>query len=205
MLSDNVYLSKSKELVIELKKRIALLKQKLTNYKLLIIDDDIEYKKTFESSISPIIQSEHQKCNLSFCAFCVNLKKSACHKYCFSCSKSFFSECGLLLPGTFPFMTNYLDSEGNETMPWTLIPGCNYFEQLDNQHYFDNFVSIDDAITIAFYEAVEGLYLGISRGKRPCHICASINLEIYNSCYKSENFNYDNPCTKVLENVMKYY
>lgn len=205
MLNEKIILKKSKEITAILKKLFNLLKKKFISYELNITSGDKKYIKDFVELIGPEIQSKHQKFNLYYCAFCSNLEKSICHENCFSCSKKVFSECGLLIPGIFPFMTNYQDSEGNDILPWTLIPCCKNFNQLDKHQYFKNFRADKQSITVAFYETLEGLYLGISRGKKPCHICASVKIDIYNSCYKSGVSDDNKPCTRILDNIIKYY
>jgi hypothetical protein len=205
MLNEKIILKKTKEITATLKKVFNLLKKKFISYDLNITTGDRKYIKHFDKVLGLEIRNKHRELNLYCCAFCSNLEKSICHENCFSCSKKVFSDCGLLLPGIFPFMTNRQDTEGNDILPWAIIPCCKNFSQLDEHQYFKNFRAANESITVAYYETLEGLYLGISHGKKPCHICASINIDIYNSCYKNGICDDNKSCTKILDNILKYY
>jgi hypothetical protein len=78
-------------------------------------------------------------------------------------------------------------------------------ERLDSRKYFRNFTSNDLSVTTACYEAAEGIFRGISHGKRPCHICASVNLDIYNSCIRNGKAGENTPCNRIIAEISSHY
>ena len=170
-----------------------------------IAPDDKSYLKHFESVIGPEIYLKHAADFSVFCVFCSHLQRSSCHEYCFSCTKGTYKECSLLLPGTFSFTDSYFDALDEEFMPWIFKTPCTHFERLMPDKYFRNFLSVDHSITIACYEALEGIFFGISRGKRPCHICASVCLDIYNICTQTGKTTEDSPCDRIIAEISSQY
>lgn len=191
-----------KKLLILKNKYILPSKDKLSE-ELNLFFDDIKYKKHFQSNLGPMIYNFHVNGNLICCAFCSSLKRSECHEFCFKCSKGIYEECSPLLPGTFSFSSNYIDPFGEEVMPWIFKTPCTGFERIVGNNYFRNFISSNKSITMANFEVLEGLFTGISRDKKPCHICASVSLEIYKDCTEQEKESV--ACSKVSQFITDKY
>jgi hypothetical protein len=168
-----------------------------------LVFDDTKYKKYFENILGPMIYEFHINSNLTCCAFCSWLKRSKCHKFCSKCSKGVYEECSPLLPGTFSFSSNILDSSGEEQIPWIFKTPCTGFERITGKKCFKNFISKDRTITITNYEVLEGLFTGVTRGKKPCHICASASLDMYKQC--SEQGSESKTCNKVSKYITDKY
>jgi len=170
-----------------------------------IFTDDKQYRKYFEKNAGHRIYTTHLNSYRVCCSFCRNLKKSQCHEYCFSCSKGTYNECSPLLPGTFSFSGAYFDSVEKEYVPWIFKTPCAGFERLNHKKYYRNFVSLKQSVTVANYEVLEGLFTGICREKRPCHICASVNISIFNKCAGVEKNIKNRPCDKIIDEIAKKY
>lgn len=166
--------------------------------------DDMRYKRNFKHVIGQKLYQSHLNENFISCAFCSHLKRSTCHKYCFACSKNTYKECSLLLPGIFPFTGSYTDSIDERT-PWIFKIPCTSFERLADGDYFRNFTSLNQNITIANFEALEGIFNGLSRGKRPCHICAAVNLEMFNRCSNSDKSIENIFCERIIKETSPRY
>lgn len=169
-----------------------------------IINDDSKYFKYFHSVIGPEIYHRQSRTYFVCCAFCTQLHKSNCHDFCFSCSKRVYPSCGSVLPESFSIGGLYYSKNNSEDRPWIFCTPCTNFESLNESKYFRNFVVPDNQITIANLEALEGLFLGFSRGKRPCHICASININLYNSCPHNVRSELS-PCHKFVYEIQQKY
>ena len=150
-----------------------------------------------------MIYNFHINSNLICCAFCSNMMRSECHEFCFKCSKGVYAGCSPLLPGTFSFNSGYTDSSDEEVMPWIFKTPCTGFERIVGKNYFRNFTSSDKSIAIANYEVLEGLFTGASRGKKPCHVCASVSMDIYKEC--SEQEKNCQACSKVSKYISDKY
>ena len=164
-------------------------------------ESDFIYKCHFMLHTAPKIFEAHVSCPKNFCTFCNNLLKSSSHKFCFKCIKKTYSGSTHLLPGTFSFTGSYYDSAGGSCTPWLLRAPCQYFERLELKNYFRNFIFPGSPATIELLEAAEGIFTGMSRGKRPCHICASTGIEIYNHCFKAQINSLSLPCTEILDKI----
>jgi hypothetical protein len=175
------------------------------NSKSDLISYDSIYKKTFINVIGSEIYKQHIKSNLTFCAFCSHLTQSSCHVYCFKCKKNIYEECSSLLPGTFSFTDSYFDSIGDDFLPWLYKTPCTEFERLSPGNYYKHFNSTIKANTVANYEVLEGIFTGISRSQRPCHICASVDIDILNRCPESERQAKDIPCKKIINEISNKY
>lgn len=184
-------------------KGAVILKGLLRNFS--ILSDDTCYRKHFNKITKPEIYRKHSFEHFVCCAFCRNLERSRCHEFCFSCSIGTYRECGPLTPGTFEFTGSYVDMPENELKPWIFRTPCAQFERLDSRKYFRNFTSNDLSVTTACYEAAEGIFCGISHGKRPCHICASVNLDIYNSCIRNGKVEENTPCNRIITEISSHY
>ena len=165
--------------------------------------DDIKYKKAFKNNIGPVLYKKHVSLDYISCVFCNNLSKSMCHDYCFSCSKKSYKECSILLPGTFPFTDKNLDSL--EYVPWLFKKPCTAFERIEEHRYFKHLNSISHTITISSYEILEGVFKGFLHGKKPCHICASVDIDIYNKCIGCKCTEGNKPCSDIMKNISSTY
>lgn len=170
-----------------------------------LISDDTLYKKQFNKAIGPQIYQMHLNGHFICCTFCTKIKKSNCHENCFKCSVDIYKECSPLLPGTFPFKDSHFDSMGSESIPWIFKTPCTNFERIESNRYYKNFNSSVQSITVANYEVLEGIFTGIYRNKRPCHICASVNLDIYNKCLKNDNVEENKPCRNIMGKLTSKY
>ncbi|MDP4094230.1 MAG: hypothetical protein Q8920_12820 [Bacillota bacterium] len=167
-------------------------------------NDDRIYIKQFNKLTGPKIYQMHLNEYLISCAFCSHLSKSSCHEYCFKCSKGVYLDCSFLLPGTFSFSSAYFDNS-DDHQPWIFKTPCSNFERLPENKYFRNFSTLSKSKTAANYEALEGIFTGLSRGKRPCHICASVNMEIYDNCSCSSASAETNPCDRIIDQISARY
>jgi len=109
------------------------------------------------------------------------------------------------LPGTFSFTGNSPVSGHRKNIPWIFKLPCPVFKRLDTKNYFRNFNSLKKGITVANYEVLEGLFLGKSGGKRPCHICASADINIYNKCRENKRIDKAKPCSRIIYEISKTY
>jgi len=169
------------------------------------LSEDSSYIRYFKSCISPLLYQSHVNDYFICCAFCSNLYRTLCHNYCFSCLKKTHKKCSPLLPGTYTFGDSNFDTMENDFVPWIFKTPCTDFERLPEGKYFRNFNSLIPSITVANYEALEGIYIGISHGSRPCHICAAVNINIFNKCSKDETEIEKKPCDKILKEISEIF
>ncbi|MEN8908207.1 MAG: hypothetical protein ABF289_19810 [Clostridiales bacterium] len=172
----------------------------------LDINNDTQYYKFFISTIGPRIFEVHSHKYFVCCAFCVNLNKSNCHDYCYSCSKKVYNECSSILPESFSFVGyHYNRVDDDDFIPWIFRTPCTAFERLTQGKYFKNFIASDNSITIGNFEALEGIFMGLCRGKKPCQICPSVNQNIFNNCSQEERLIENVPCNKLLHEIAIKY
>ena len=169
------------------------------------VSEDKAYIRHFDADISPGIYKGHLDGCFVCCAFCQHLQKSSCHEYCFTCLKRTYMECSTLLPGIFSFVGSHFDAMESTHTPWIFKTPCTAFERLSKKKYFKNFNSNSQSITVANYEALEGIFTGISRGKSPCHICASVNIGIYNDCVRSDKNAEYRYCKEIIDQIRARY
>lgn len=170
----------------------------------LLIDffsEDASYRRLFKACIYPKIYHKHAAANFTCCVFCTHLKKYHCHDFCFTCSKGTYKDCSHLLPGIFPYKDSYFDAVEEKYMPWIFRTPCTRFERLEYKRYFKHFSSFTLSARSANYEVLEGIFLGISQGRRPCHICASVNLDIYKKCSDEDMHVNKFPCDKIVSEI----
>lgn len=187
---------------ITLPDAVALRMQKMIKG-ISLSDEDTEYKKEFENSIGPEIYRLHLGEYFICCAFCSHLVKSSCHEYCFKCSRRAYAECSYLLPGTFSFAASNTESPGN--LPWIFKTPCSEFERLNDKKYFKHFTSLSQEVTVSNYEVLEGIFTGLSRGKKPCHVCASVNMDICSKCSDQAHDSDDHNCNRIIEEIASRY
>jgi hypothetical protein len=168
-----------------------------------INDEDTNYKREFGSIIGPEIYRNHLNKYFVCCAFCAHLERSSCHEYCFKCSKGCYAACSYLLPGTFSFVGDSVENSGEQ--PWIFKTPCTEFERLTDKKYFKHFISPSQEVTVSNYEVLEGIFTGLSRGKKPCHVCAAVNMEIYKNCSDEIKQQDNNKCIKIIEEITSRY
>lgn len=167
--------------------------------------NDRNYRRYFDTVTGPEIFRSHVADNLACCAFCTFLSRSDCHGYCFSCIRGAYETCSYLLPGIYPFSDTHFATAETEPVPWIYRIACPNFQRLDEAEYFKNFNDCGLPVTVANYEALEALYTGISRGKKPCHLCASVSLDIYLHCIESQTPRDNSPCTRICSEIACRY
>jgi len=170
-----------------------------------MLSDDIFYRMEFENTIKNFIYRKHVDASFMCCVFCIYLFRSPCHRFCFSCAKKTYNGCNQLLPGAFSFTDSYFGLTENELKPWAFKVPCKFFERLELRDYLRNFISLDNSATTANYEVLEGIFTGLSRGKRPCHICACVNKQIYNNCFRNAHTLNDTPCENIYNKISAEY
>lgn len=210
----NIYRAASvKQLVCKIKGSVS--KKNIRDIKSHIVEEllqemspennDRKYKKYFISHTGRELYTLHIQSNFICCAFCCHLTRSSCHNYCFSCKKNCYGECGPLLPGSFPFTGENIEKVEVEKIPWVFKIPCTSFERLRSHNYFRNFNSFSPTIAVTNFEVIEGIFTGLSRGKKPCHLCASVDLEIFNNCSNSSKAHGDEACSHVLDEISNKY
>jgi hypothetical protein len=191
-----------KDIYINLLKRYNINLKSILN-RFSLVSEDFLYIKLFEAEIVPKLFHMHIKGNYKSCVFCRHLYSPGCHNCCFACKKNTYSKCSCLLPGVFSSNDSYFSVMENNITPWIFRTPCPEFERLDAGSYFKNFTAPKHFITAENYEVLEGLFFGLTHNKRPCHICASTNIKIYNICTLDDACSSTEPCHKILK-VLSY-
>ena len=169
---------------------------------IICTDSDRIYRKKFRECLLPELYKNHAAADFHSCAFCINLKKAHCHKHCFNCSKEMYQDCGRLLPGIIPAKNHNLNNT-----PWLFRPACINFQRLEIHSYIKHMVNGSPQVATNNLEILEGLFFGISNGSKPCHICASVHMKIFDEC-SSRNRQFkqtETPCTKAFESIKNAY
>lgn len=168
-----------------------------------IFSDDLTYRLFFKHNTATKIYEHHISTEYKSCIFCHHLKKSLYEKHRFICEKDFGKGNSSLLPGPFHFLQLNNDDDYNN-LPWLFITPCENFSRLDRADYFRNFTYFQTSVTVAYYEYLEGLYLGICHNKRPCNICASISLSTYKKCFEDGKTPKNTPCEEIARLMSGY-
>jgi hypothetical protein len=200
MIDDN--LNKFRTFLIAIRKSDKL-KRFLSDF--ACIWDDLTYRIYFKNKLAKIIYKLHSMDYTVSCVFCSNLVKSEDHKYSFTCLHKTYTGTAPLLPGTFSYSGSCPDIKDYSAIPWFFKAPCNYFKRLDSLNYFKNFKLLDSSLSTANYETIEGILFGITRGKRPCQICASVDAEIISECIKEEMSEKASPCSLVRGIIASHY
>lgn len=186
--------------------RILQLMKEALNKAPSVIPEDIAYKWSFINKCMPALYEQHTRELYSNCIFCSNLVKGDCHKYCLKCSKGTYMHCAPALPtiisGSITHRSTCIEKI---TRPWFYRETCSKFSRLSKSKYFKNLYSPLSTISIYNYEALEGLEKGLLSDKRPCHICASLDYEIYRTCLMQDDFNVTSKCTKISSVLNSFY
>jgi hypothetical protein len=91
------------------------------------------------------------------------------------------------------------------TVPWYYKETCSHFRRLPQSSYFRNLNVIFSSVGIYNFEVLEGLVKGLSAGERPCHVCASIDYDIYRRCLEQDDFNPHIPCGLIASELSELY
>lgn len=159
--------------------------------------DDLAYRLSFKHTIAQKIYEHHLNIRYKSCVFCHHLKESPYEKHRFICEKALGKTNSSLLPGPFHFLQLNYDDDDYSNLPWLFRTPCTDFNRLSKSSYFRNFTYFKTSITVAYYEYLEGLYLGICHNKRPCNICASISLSTYKKCFEDGKTPKNTPCGEI--------
>lgn len=170
-----------------------------------LLPEDMQYKSRFNNCLGKKIYQQHLHRNFICCAFCNNLRKSNCHSSCLQCTKGTYSDCSMLLPGILPFSGSGDVRLEEDLTPWIFRTPCTSFERLNSNAYFKNFNSFLLSTTVENYEALEGIFLGWSGKKRPCHLCAFVNMDIFIQCTNTQKNNTKEPCKNILNEIAGIY
>lgn len=170
-----------------------------------VLSDDWRYKRYFVKEYQPQLYQQHTKKHFANCIFCANLAKSSCHKYCFKCAVGTYIRCSPVLPGAIYKEPLYpLESESLVT-PWYYRKPCYHFRRLALDKYCKNIYSLFSSIGIYNMEILEGLEKGLCSGQKPCHICSSVNYELYRECLNQRGFNTSTACHIIKDKLKMAY
>ena len=171
-----------------------------------VIPEDLEYKWRFINQFIPALYEHHIRELYANCIFCSKLVRDDKHNYCLKCSCGTYLHCAPVLPtimfGSVPHSSAYCDKV---MRPWYYKETCSKFSRLPKSKYFRNLYSPLSTLSIYNYESLEGLEKGLLSGKRPCHLCASLDYEIYRTCLNQEDFSVASPCTKIYSVMASFY
>jgi len=156
---------------------------------------DFLYKFFFRKKYISDNYINHVTSDFKNCAFCANLYKSPENKSMLFCSVSGY-------PGQAPLLPDILSFDN--TIPWFYRQPCAKFRRLNKKNYLRNFFHAFSEITIMNCEYLEAVTYGLSRGERPCYICASLNRSIYNRCFFKAGYNTKTPC-RIISNKLNEY
>ncbi len=166
-----------------------------------LLSEDIRYDIYFHRTFIPDLYGRHAASDSSNCLFCRHLVKSVYHRHCLVCSKGTYDNCYL------PFPDILFEDAGNECMfkPWYFMKTCGSFERLPKRQYSRNLHFLFSSITIRSHETLEGLENGLVSGIRPCHICASVDYDLYRRCKRQGDFDISSPCPRIKKELSHIY
>ena len=149
----------------------------------------------------------HKITSFRSCAFCQHLYYDRVIKK-YICSYGEYEACSSLVPCIIPnssLMFNKTYVEEEEQIPWLFKEPCLNFEVLNSKNYFRNFISFNLNSSVIKLEALEGILMGNCSGTIPCHICASVNKEIYTKCRYLQKANEIGKCSIIYSNLNKCF
>ena len=170
-----------------------------------MLSDDMRYQLYFYRSYLPELYRRHVSKNYKNCLFCSRLVKSGCHRYCLKCSAGTYIKCYPPLPGLLYAVPVHTDDGDQLAVPWYFRKTCSGFKRLPLFWYWHNIYSVFPSIALSNYEALEGLEKGLSSGARPCHICATVDYDLYRKCMRQPDFDVSAPCMKIRDELKKAY
>lgn len=170
-----------------------------------VFSEDTVYKWHIIRDYMPKLYKLHTSELYANCVFCANLVRAGCHRHCLKCSSGTYIHCSPLLPGILYYETSYPYSMNSLTVPWYYMETCSSFKRLPSNNYLKNFKVALSSIGIYNFEVLEGLGKGLSAGEKPCHVCASIDYELYKKCSCQEDFDTCTPCHKIVTELANIY
>lgn len=170
-----------------------------------VLSEDSVYKWHFRRDYMPDLYRQHTSELYANCIFCVNLVRSGCHRHCLKCGIGTYIHCSPPLPGILYYETRHPYIVDSLTVPWYYKETCSSFKRLPPNHYFRNLHVALSSIDIYNFEVLEGLEKGLSSGEKPCHICASMDYELYRKCSGQGDFDVSTPCHKITKELSAIY
>lgn len=172
-----------------------------------LISLDFIYRLYYMAIFGTKIFYRHKISSYRSCAFCKHLVFDKCiSKYI--CKHGEYEACSSIVPGIIPNPSIhgglYFEEE-DEQVPWLFKETCSNFEVLELKEYFRNFVSFDLNTSVIKLESIEGILLGSCSGELPCHICASVNKEIYTKCRYLAKASQLGKCSVIYDNLSEIY
>lgn len=170
-----------------------------------VLPEDTIYKWHFIRDYMPELYKQHTSELYMNCVFCANLVRSGCHRHCLKCSAGTYIHCSPLLPGIIYHGAGYPYSMEPQSVPWYYRETCSSFKRVPPKHYFRNLHIVPGSTGIYNFEVLEGLEKGLSAGEKPCHVCASVNYELYRKCSGQQDFDTSTPCRKITAELGTFY
>lgn len=199
----NITDSNLSERIITLLKR--LIKAIMMFRPITVLSEDMQYKLYFIREYMPKLYWQHTIRNHVNCIFCANLVKSRCHRHCLKCASGTYIKCGPPLPGAIFGEAPVVDEGDRLSIPWYYRKPCEDFRRLRPDNYCKNLYPILSTICIYHYEVLEGLENGLSWGMKPCHVCASVNYDVYKKCTSQQGFDVSTPCYRITDVLHDIY
>lgn len=170
-----------------------------------LLSDDAQYKWHFIKEYMPELYQKHTSEEYASCIFCANLVRSRCHSNCLKCSAGTYIRCGPSMPGVICKESTYPDDAESMPVPWYYKKPCYHFIRLPQTRYHKNIYSMLSPAGIFHFEILEGLETGLCSDKKPCHICASVNYNLYRECSGQEDFEENTPCHRIKSELKDIY
>lgn len=169
-----------------------------------LLSDDAQYKLHFLKEYLPELYQKHTSEEYTSCVFCANLVRSRCHSNCLKCSAGTYIRCSPSLPGLIYKESSYPDDE-SMPVPWYYRKPCYHFKRLPQAQYHKNICSMFSPAAVSNFEILEGLETGLCTSSKPCHICASVNYNLYRKCSGQEDFDENTPCHRIKEELKEIF
>lgn len=170
-----------------------------------ILSEDAHYKRYFLKKYLPDLYRQHTNKHYANCVFCANLVKTGCHKYCLKCSIGTYVRCSPALPGAIFIESVYPYELERLPIPWYYRKTCYHFRRLKPDKYQKNFYTALSPIGIYNMETLEGLEKGLCSGEKPCHICSSVDYQLYRECIAQRGFDASSPCHIIKGKLKQTY
>ncbi len=170
-----------------------------------MVSEDTIYKWHFIRDYMPELYKRHTSELNANCIFCANLVRSGCHRHCLKCSIGTYIHCSPQLPGILYYEARHPYIIDRPAVPWYYKETCGSFRRLPQKHYFRNLHVLLSPIHIYNFEVLEGLENGLTSGKKPCHVCASMDYGLYRKCSGQEDFDVSTPCRKIISELRAIY
>lgn len=203
MASENILQRDMAERLYPLLKR--LVRSLISFSPLRILTEDAQYKWHFLKEYLPDLYRRHTSEEYASCIFCANLVHSRCHSNCLKCSVGTYIRCSPSLPGAIYKENTYPDEAESMSVPWYYRKPCYHFKRLPLAQYHRNIYSLLSSVGIYHFEILEGLESGLCSDAKPCHICASVNYELYRKCSGQEDFEENTPCLRIKSELKEIY